>query len=164
MILARVQRSVPSCGPWRAAGGVRQSRLVGLLVSLAPVNPVQPDSSKATKRLLHTSVLSSPAWDLTHQRESRRMESTFLQRYEGPISGLRLPLKAWDVLRRQNITTMDQLQAAADRVHWFDGIGLEAARLIRGGTGAGLLMSRTEWIPRTCASRASRSRCLSLPR
>ena len=59
------------------------------------------------------------------------MENAFNQRYSGPISGLRLPLKAWDVLRRQNITTMDELQAAADRVHRFEGVGPKTAQLIR---------------------------------
>jgi hypothetical protein len=59
------------------------------------------------------------------------MENAFYQRYEGPIRGLRLPLKTWDVLRRQNITTMDELQAAAERVHRFEGIGAKTARLIR---------------------------------
>jgi hypothetical protein len=59
------------------------------------------------------------------------MENAFYQRYDGPIRGLRLPLKTWDVLRRQNITTMDDLKAAADRVHRFEGIGAKTARLIR---------------------------------
>jgi hypothetical protein len=59
------------------------------------------------------------------------MGNTFYQRYEGPIGGLRLPLKTWDVLRRQKITTMDGLTAAADRVHRLEGIGPKTARLIR---------------------------------
>jgi hypothetical protein len=59
------------------------------------------------------------------------MENAFYQRYQGPIRGLRLPLKTWDVLQRQKITTMNELQAAADRVHRFEGIGPKTARLIR---------------------------------
>ena len=59
------------------------------------------------------------------------MENAFYQRYEGPISGLRLPRKTWDVLRRHSITTMDEIRAAADRVHRFEGIGPKTARLIR---------------------------------
>jgi hypothetical protein len=59
------------------------------------------------------------------------MEHAFYQRYEGPISGLSLPRKTWDVLRRKNITTIDGLRAAAHRVHRFAGIGPKAARLIR---------------------------------
>jgi hypothetical protein len=59
------------------------------------------------------------------------MGNAFYQRHKGPISGLRLPLKTWEVLRRQNITTMDELQAAADRVHRLEGIGPKTARLIR---------------------------------
>ncbi|GEO19418.1 hypothetical protein [Microvirga aerophila] len=59
------------------------------------------------------------------------MEHAFYQRYEGPIIGLRLPRKTWNVLRRKNITTIDRLRAAAHRVHRFEGIGPKAARLIR---------------------------------
>jgi DNA-directed RNA polymerase alpha subunit len=59
------------------------------------------------------------------------MEHAFYQRYEGPISGLRLPLKTWEVLRRQNITTIGALRAAADRIQRFEGIGPKSAQLIR---------------------------------
>ena len=63
--------------------------------------------------------------------EARRMKNAFYRRYTGPIGGLHLPLKTWHVLRRQAITTMDELQAAADRVQRFEGIGPKTARLIR---------------------------------
>ena len=59
------------------------------------------------------------------------MKSAFYRRYTGPISGLHLPLKTWQVLRRQDITTMDELRAVSDRVHRFEGIGPKTARLIR---------------------------------
>jgi hypothetical protein len=51
--------------------------------------------------------------------------------YRGPIQGLRLPHNAWIALRRQNITTLDQLRAVADRVHRFEGIGPKTAQIIR---------------------------------
>ena len=53
------------------------------------------------------------------------------ERWEGPIRGLRLPLNAWDVLWRENIATMEQLRALADRVHRFEGIGAKTAQIIR---------------------------------
>ena len=59
------------------------------------------------------------------------MKSAFYRRYTGPISGLHLPLKTWYVLRRQDVTTMDELRAVSDRVHRFEGIGPKTARLIR---------------------------------
>jgi hypothetical protein len=59
------------------------------------------------------------------------MNNAFYRRYTGPISGLHLPLKTWHVLLRQGITTMDDLQVVADRLHRVEGIGLKTARLIR---------------------------------
>jgi hypothetical protein len=59
------------------------------------------------------------------------MKNAFYRRYTGPISGLHLPLKTWYVLRRQDITTMDELRAVSDRVHRFEGIGPKTAQLIR---------------------------------
>jgi hypothetical protein len=59
------------------------------------------------------------------------MKNAFYLRYTGPIGGLHLPLKTWQVLRRQDITTMDDLQAVSDRFHQFEGIGPKTARLIR---------------------------------
>jgi len=50
---------------------------------------------------------------------------------EGPIRGLRLPLNAWNVLDRENITTLPQLTAIADRIERFPGIGPKTAQAIR---------------------------------
>jgi DNA-directed RNA polymerase alpha subunit len=50
---------------------------------------------------------------------------------EGPIEGLRLPVRAWEVLRRENITTIGQLRAVADQIERFEGIGAGTARVIR---------------------------------
>ena len=49
----------------------------------------------------------------------------------GPIRDLRLPPKAWYVLRRENITTMSKLRAVADRLERVDGIGSKLAQAIR---------------------------------
>ena len=49
----------------------------------------------------------------------------------GPIEGLYLPPIAWEVLRRENIQTMDQLRANADRLEQFDGISDRMAQVIR---------------------------------
>ncbi len=49
----------------------------------------------------------------------------------GPIRDLRLPPKAWYVLRRENITTMSKLRAVADRLERFEGIGSKLAQAIR---------------------------------
>jgi hypothetical protein len=50
---------------------------------------------------------------------------------EGPIRGLRLPLNAWNVLDRENIATLPQLVAIADRVERLPGIGAKTALAIR---------------------------------
>jgi hypothetical protein len=49
----------------------------------------------------------------------------------GPIEGLYLPPVAWKVLQRENIQTMDQLRANADRLEQFDGIAPGMAHMIR---------------------------------
>jgi hypothetical protein len=59
------------------------------------------------------------------------MPQGFHRYQEGPIDGLRLPPNAWDVLRRENITTLDRLKAVARRIERFDGIGSKTARAIR---------------------------------
>jgi hypothetical protein len=53
------------------------------------------------------------------------------EKIPGPIEGLRLPPRAWAVLRRENITTIDQLRAVADRLQRFDGVGFRTALAIR---------------------------------
>jgi Holliday junction resolvasome RuvABC DNA-binding subunit len=50
---------------------------------------------------------------------------------KGPIPGLRLPQQAWTVLERDNITTLDQLTAAADRIERVPGVGPKMAETIR---------------------------------
>ena len=49
----------------------------------------------------------------------------------GPIAGLYLPPIAWEVLQRENIQTLDQLRANADRLEQFDGLGVGMAQMIR---------------------------------
>ena len=49
----------------------------------------------------------------------------------GPIEGLYLPPIAWEVLRRENIQTLDQLRANAGQLEQFDGISDRMAELIR---------------------------------
>ena len=55
----------------------------------------------------------------------------FYDTCEGPIEGLYLPPVAWEVLRRENIQTLDQLRANADQLEQFDGISVRMAELIR---------------------------------
>jgi hypothetical protein len=49
----------------------------------------------------------------------------------GPIKDLYLPPVAWEVLRRENIGTLDQLRAHADRLEQLDGIDARMAQVIR---------------------------------
>jgi DNA-directed RNA polymerase alpha subunit len=50
---------------------------------------------------------------------------------EGPIRGLRLPLKAWNALRREGITTISQLRAVADQLETLPGIGPKTAQILQ---------------------------------
>ncbi|EIM24427.1 hypothetical protein [Microvirga lotononidis] len=49
----------------------------------------------------------------------------------GPIDGLYLPPIAWEVLRRENIQTLDQLRANAHLLEQFDGIEADMAQQVR---------------------------------
>jgi hypothetical protein len=53
------------------------------------------------------------------------------ENFLGPIEGLRLPWRVWGVLRRERITTIDQLRAVVDRIERFSDIGPKTAELIR---------------------------------
>jgi Holliday junction resolvasome RuvABC DNA-binding subunit len=59
------------------------------------------------------------------------MPSYSWQVCKGPIPGLRLPLQAWTALERDNIATLDQLTAAADRIERVPGVGPKMAETIR---------------------------------
>jgi hypothetical protein len=50
---------------------------------------------------------------------------------DGPIHGLYLPQRAWEVLDRERIRTVDQLRAVAGRLEKFEGIGPITAQTIR---------------------------------
>jgi hypothetical protein len=49
----------------------------------------------------------------------------------GPIEGLYLPPIAWEVLRRENIQTVDHLRANVHQLEQFDGISPRMAQVIR---------------------------------
>ena len=49
----------------------------------------------------------------------------------GPIRDLILPPNVWYVLRRENIKSISQLRAVADRLERFNGIGPKRAQAIR---------------------------------
>ncbi|MGF9764121.1 hypothetical protein AAII07_54360 [Microvirga sp. 0TCS3.31] len=59
------------------------------------------------------------------------MHTHFLDRWNGPINGPRLPLTAWSSLQDEGITTLDQLKAVADRLEGLVGIGPKTAQVIR---------------------------------
>jgi len=64
-------------------------------------------------------------------RKEKQMHKGLFEDCEGPIRGLRLPLNAWNVLDRENIRTLDQLSAIADRLERLPGIGAKTALAIR---------------------------------
>lgn len=49
----------------------------------------------------------------------------------GAIEGLRLTPRAWKVLQREKITTLDRLRAVVDRIERFETIGPKTARIVR---------------------------------
>jgi hypothetical protein len=68
-------------------------------------------------------------------RKEKQMLKGLFEVCEGPIRGLRLPLNAWIVLDRENITTLPQLTAIADRIERLPGIGGKTALAIRAELG-----------------------------
>jgi hypothetical protein len=64
-------------------------------------------------------------------RKMNQMDKGLYEDCGGPIRGLRLPLNAWNALHREGITTIDQLRAIADRIHWLPGVGPKTALAIR---------------------------------
>jgi DNA-directed RNA polymerase alpha subunit len=66
--------------------------------------------------------------------EQEREASQMLQEepIPGPIEGLRLPRRAWTVLKRENIRTLDQLKVVAVEIERvMPGIGCKTAQTIR---------------------------------
>ncbi len=59
------------------------------------------------------------------------ISSHYHEHVEGPIRGLRLPSVVWNKLQDENITTFDQLKAAAHRLDQIFGIGPKMARVIQ---------------------------------
>jgi endonuclease III len=59
------------------------------------------------------------------------MPNLFDERWEGPIRGLRLPLRVWNTLMEEGITTLDQLRAVAHQLECLPGIGPKMARVTR---------------------------------
>lgn len=59
------------------------------------------------------------------------MTTSRWDRIGGPIRGLCLPFQAWEALREEGITTVDQLRAQVDQIHTLPGIGPKMAQLIR---------------------------------
>jgi len=60
--------------------------------------------------------------NLPSSRKEKQMLKGLYEDCEGPIRGLRLPLNAWNVLHRENITTLPQLIAIADRIERLPGV------------------------------------------
>jgi DNA-directed RNA polymerase alpha subunit len=71
----------------------------------------------------HRLILELPRW------EARPMPLD--EPVPGPIDGLRLSRRAWKVLQQENIITLGQLRAVADRLERFDRIGSKTAQTIR---------------------------------
>ena len=71
-----------------------------------------------------------PNLDTTDQ-QVRRMPNGLHGSCEGSIGGLRLPQSVWNVLRRENITTFEQLKAVADRIEQVLGIEPKTALVVR---------------------------------
>jgi hypothetical protein len=59
------------------------------------------------------------------------MPDHFNSRWGGPIRGLCLPLRVWNTLRDEGITTLDELRAVADRLELLPGIGVKMAQITR---------------------------------
>jgi hypothetical protein len=77
---------------------------------------------------VHRAIRTLPLYP---SRGEHRSMSPNYQLCTGMIPGLRLPFAAWKVLRRESITTLSQLEAAADELEAMPGIGPHSALAIR---------------------------------
>jgi hypothetical protein len=73
--------------------------------------------------------------NLPSSRKEKQMLKGLYEDCEGPIRGLRLPLNAWNVLHRENTTTLPQLIAIADRIERLPGVEVKTALAIRAELG-----------------------------
>jgi hypothetical protein len=92
------------------------------------------EEAQAARVAAHIRVVLSRFKSHVNQHQigkAKQMHEGFFEDCRGPIRGLRLPLDAWNALQRQGITTIDQLRAMADRIHWLPGIGSKTALAIR---------------------------------
>jgi DNA-directed RNA polymerase alpha subunit len=87
--------------------------------------------AQAARVAENRAVLARSLPSQSSNREEKQMHKGLFDDCEGPIRGLRLPLNAWNVLDRENITTIAQLTAIADRIERLPGIGAKTALAIR---------------------------------
>jgi hypothetical protein len=72
-----------------------------------------------------------PNWPTGPRVSLERLVPRFYDTCAGPIGGLYLPPVAWDGLQREEIQTLEQLMAMADRLEQVDGIEPRLADVIR---------------------------------
>ncbi|MFL4991869.1 MAG: hypothetical protein ACJ8DV_11345 [Microvirga sp.] len=87
--------------------------------------------AQAARVAENRAVLAHSLTSQSSNREEKQMHKGLFDDCAGPIRGLRLPLNAWNVLDRENITTLAQLTAIADRIERLPGIGAKTALAIR---------------------------------
>jgi hypothetical protein len=96
------------------------------------------EEAQAARVAAHIRAVLARFQSHMNQSSNRKMNQMLKGLYEdceGPIRGLRLPLNAWNVLYRENITTLPQLTAIADRIERLPGIGAKTALAIRAELG-----------------------------
>jgi DNA-directed RNA polymerase alpha subunit len=113
-IYIRISRKRATQGECNRSGNPKPIRIIGVYSGVGTIGNV-----------------SAPLTLNLRRAESQELRQMPHERQEGHIRGLHLPLYAWDALRRENIATIDQLRAVADRVHQIPGIGAKAAQVIR---------------------------------
>jgi endonuclease III len=92
------------------------------------------EEAQAARVAAHIRAVLARFQSHMNQSSNRKMNQMLKRLYEdceGPIRGLRLPLNAWNVLHRENIATLPQLTAIADRIERLPGIGAKTALAIR---------------------------------
>jgi hypothetical protein len=108
------------------------------LIALSQIPPIDIEilieEAQAARVAAHIRVVLSRFKSHVNQSSNKKvkqMHKGFFEDCQGPIRGLRLPLNAWNALHREDITTIDQLRAMADRIHWLPGVGPKTALAIR---------------------------------
>jgi hypothetical protein len=89
------------------------------------------DGSGQKVQVISLADLQNPLLSKPKRSREQPIQPYSYKLYKGSIRGLRLPLRVWNALQKENITTAEQLKALAEHLERLPGLGSRTAKLIR---------------------------------